>query len=202
MRCAALLLTLAISLAACGGGGNNPPPNPYPGRLQPTNTGWTTYGTGTGIIASLGNPFTFVAQPKSLNYVYTAPTGPASSLTIRLNYSIRGDAVFGTIDGGVPSIRLFLWQSNDQGGETYRWWCAQGNALVVGDNQTLTCTVTPGVLWTDVNGQPASSNVVAFANAANNLFAIGFTFGGNFYGHGVWTTSGSANFTVNSFTVQ
>jgi hypothetical protein len=35
-----------------------------------------------------------------------------------------------------------------------------------------------------------------------NIAYAGFSFGGEFFGHGVWTTSGGATFTIKDFGVQ
>lgn len=189
-----------LVLAACGGNNPTPNPSPYPGRLDPIAGQWTDYGTGTGagFIGRLPNPFAMPAQAsgKSVNYVYTAPANMAVGKTMALDYTVAGNAMFGTVDGGTPTVRLFIWQQNDQGGSTFRWWCG-GPALMLGDT-LLSCKLDPTV-WTDVNGQ---NDPGGFAAAIANPYAIGFTFGGMFAGHGVWTTSGSATFKVNSFTVQ
>lgn len=194
------LLLAAFLVQYCNG--NNPPPNssPYPGRLDPIAGQWTAFGGGTGaaFIGRLSNPFNMPTPNVSVNYVYTAPPNDVSGKVIRLIYNIAGNATFGTVDGGTPQLRLFLWQQNDQGGPTFRWWCAVPALLVTGDNQELTCVADPWT-WTDVNGQ---NDPVGFNAALTHPYAVGFTFGGQFAGHGVWVTSGSATFKINSFTIQ
>jgi hypothetical protein len=65
--------------------------------------------------------------------------------------------------------------------------------------QTLTSVLDPSV-WTNCYGQHDTSG---FAGALENAMGIGFTFGGrNFFGHGVYLSSGSATFKVNSYTVR
>jgi hypothetical protein len=73
-----------------------------------------------------------------------------------------------------------------------------GVTLKLGDNQTLTSVLDPSICTCygehDTNG---------FAEALENAMGIGITFGGqNFFGHGVYLTSGSATFKVNSYTVR
>ena len=52
-------------------------------------------------------------------------------------------------------------------------------------------------MWTNCYGQHDTSG---FAGALENTMGIGFTFGGkNFFGQGVYLTSGSATFKVNSY---
>jgi hypothetical protein len=36
----------------------------------------------------------------------------------------------------------------------------------------------------------------------NNVAYVGFTFGGQFAGHGVWMTSGNATFTINGISIK
>lgn len=198
-----LCLLFATLLAGCGGSGGSSGGScttnlcTYAGLLAPTS-GWETYGTGTGYAGVLNNPFTIPAKSsgKSINYVYTAPPALAVGKTITLNYSVDGTATFGPADPSdvaPATIALFIWENGDTGGETGRYWCATRPNLVLGDNQTLSCVINS--TWTDVDGKAATPGP--------NAFAVGFTFGGQYFaGHGVWATSGSATFKVNSYTVQ
>lgn len=196
-------LFILLFLTGCGGGSSsNSCTNnlcTYAGLLSPTS-GWTDYGTGTGagFVGALSNPFTIPTQAsgKSVNYVYKIPPALAVGKTITLNYSVDGNATLGPADpSDTPpaTIALFIWENNDTGGETGRYWCATRPNLVLGDNQTLSCVINSS--WTDVDGKSGTPGT--------NAFAVGFTFGGtSFAGHGVWATSGSATFKINSYTVK
>ncbi len=199
-----LLFALAL-LGGCGsnGGGSSQPS--YPGRLGP-DSGWAAFGTGTGLIGRLSNPFTIPAQAsgKTVNYVYTAPAGLAIGKTITLNYSVDGNATIvplpESICGGScgpARIRLFIWGSTSDT-TSDRWWCPVSAVLVAGDNQTLSCVIDNTWTGTGIAGQ----NAQGFANSVTNPFAMGVTFGGMFAGHGDWTTTGTASFKINSFTIQ
>lgn len=202
------ILLLAFLLAGCGG--NNPPPTPtYPGRLDPIAGQWTDYGTGTGakFVGRLANPFWMPLKTNntSVNYVYTTPQPLAIGGVITLNYTVTGYASFGVADNAdIPpaKIRLFIWQANDTGSNTFRWWCGAPMDLVAGDNQIMSCPLDPAV-WSDVNGQSGLDQKAGFSAALANPYAMGFTFGGQYFaGHGVWVTVGAASFKVNSFTIQ
>jgi hypothetical protein len=76
--------------------------------------------------------------------------------------------------------------------------------LKAGDNQTSSCVITPAN-WMSVFGENGAHSTAAqsgFAQAARNVAYIGFTFGGSFFGHGVWTTSGAARFAINDMSVK
>ena len=199
-RLAALALLL---LAACGG---NPTPQP------PGPSGWSNFTKGGSV--AISNPFAFPSASQApLGYIYKKP--PSSVLrigqTITLNYSIAGNATFGVTDpADAPpaTIHLFIWETGDDLTGVnqyayYRWWCRTPAVLNIGDNRTLSCTINE--TWTSVYDAAASAGALpaqGFAQALNNVFAVGFTFGGqSFYGHGGYAI-GNATFTIDSFTVQ
>lgn len=201
------ILALLI-LAGCGGSSQSPS-SPYPGRPSPAPGAWTDYGSGAGaaLVGNLSNPFAIPSQAsgKTVNYVYTAPPALAIGRTVTLNYSIDGNATLAPLpesscgSGGCGSanLRLFIW-GNTPDTSNDRWWCAKPVPLTIGDNQTLSCVIDS--TWTGTG--LAGYNQTTFPNSVINPFAIGFTFGAMFAGHGVWTTSGTATFKINSFTVQ
>jgi hypothetical protein len=207
------LLALALAMAGCQSGncGNI---CTYRGLLAPQAGIWTGYGTGTGAgyVRRLPNPFFIPSQASSVsvNYVYTSPPANiAPGAKMALTYSIDGDATFapvaegacGSTGCGPALLRLFVWENGDVGGDTFRWWCTTAAPIVIGGNQALACQLTPGN-WSDVNGQNGSAQVQGFNDAIANPFAVGFTFGGMYAGHGVQVTGGQAMFKVNSFTIQ
>ena len=64
---------------------------------------------------------------------------------------------------------------------------------------TFSVTLHDIAEWTGVFG----SNAALFSSALANVSGVGFVFGGGcFSGHGVAVSSGSARFTLNSYTVQ
>jgi hypothetical protein len=212
MRIPALAVMLAL-LAACQ---NTPPlpPNPSTGK-------WASYGGNEPTVN--GTSFAFpTSSAGTAGYFYTQLSAKAGQ-TLTLNYSITGSNpvwaqhvqsggtildIFGvgeSSDQNPASLTLFLWRQGDDlgGGQTgkasYRFWCPTRALLKLGANQTLSCKID-GSVWTNVAGQVDPNG---FAAALANALGLGLTFGGqNFFGHGVYLQSGSATFTINSFTVQ
>jgi len=217
---ALLVVLLIIWLTSYGDGGNPPAP-------APTAFGqWVTYGTDTGagpnLFHKLANGkwqfiFPSKAQNASANYAYTKAPEPLKTWqTITLNYSIDGNATFGEADpsdAGTPNTRLFFWEANDTDSyfppgspyQFYRWWCnANVTPLKIGDDQTMSCVLQPAN-WGSVYGVQGADSAAAtagFNQAMKNVAYVGFTFGGQFAGHGVWTTSGNAEFTINGFSIK
>lgn len=222
---AALLAALLIIWLTSYGGGGNPPAS------APTAFGqWVTYGSGTGAGASLFHQvnglwqFTFPTQASgsTANYAYTKAPGPLKAgQTFTINYSIDGNATFqplpesgcGTQGCGPANFRFFFWEAGDTNSyfppgspyQYYRWWCnANVTLLKIGDNQTMSCGLQPAN-WGSVYGVQGADSVAAtagFNQAMNNVAYVGFTFGGQFAGHGVWMTSGNATFTINGISIK
>jgi hypothetical protein len=215
-----LAAPLIIWLTLSDGGGNNPEPGPY--NIPVADVGqWVNFGTGTGtreppITKAIDGTWSFAFSAKanggSVNYVYTKPASLTAGQTITLTFSIDGDATFGNADPkdtGTPSLHLFIWEAGDnlsgQGAfGYYRWWCSSGAVLKVGSNQTISCVVNPAN-WSSVFGENGANSAAAqagFAQAVRNAAYVGFTFGGSFFGHGVWTTIGAARFAINDMSVK
>ena len=199
----AVLSTIAL-LSGCGQTTSTPFPIPAAGN-------WVTFGSHTGAVPSVFRQVNGLwqfawpskARNSSVNYAYTKAPALKAGQTITLTYSIDGDATFGTVDGGNPRIHLFIWEAGDNlscvgGYASYRWWSPTGNPVQIGDKQVSTVLIDQST-WTNCYGEV---DPAGFAKALANAQSVGFNFGGTFFGHGVWTTSGSATFTINSFTIQ
>jgi hypothetical protein len=198
-------LSLVVLISAClifGGAGSSSSTIPIPSAGQ-----WVDFGRSEPTISS--GAFAFPGRGGVAGYFYTKP--PASialGQTVTLVYSIDGSTpVWGVSDPtDVPpaTLHLFLWRSGDDLScngvmASYRFWAPSGVTLKLGDSQTLTSVLDPSV-WTNCYGQHDASG---FAGALENAMGIGLTFGGqNFFGHGVYLSSGSATFKVNSYTVR
>jgi hypothetical protein len=152
-------------------------------------------------------------QPSVRQYVYTKAPALAVGQTITLNYSVDGGATFAPADVNEQppaTVSLFFWRGGDNlSGQDeyvcYRWFCTQKVLLQLGDNQTLSCQVA-GAEWVSVfgeNGANSAASQAGFAAALKYAAYAGTSFSGKFFaGHGVWTTSGSATFTIKSYTIQ
>ena len=192
-------LSLTVLVSACsifGGAGSSSLTIPIPTAGQ-----WVDSGGNEPTISS--GAFTFPGPSGVAGYFYTKPPPTITrGQTAALVYSIEGSTpVWGVSDpNDVPpaTMHLFLWRSGDDLScngvmASYRFWAPSGVS------QTLTAILDPAV-WTNCYGQHDTSG---FAGALENAMGIGFTFGGqNFFGHGVYLTSGSATFKVNSYTVR
>jgi hypothetical protein len=198
-------LSLIMVVSACsifGGTGSSSTMIPIPDAGQ-----WVDFGRNKPPISN--GAFTFPGPSGVAGYFYTKPPATmARDQTVTLVYSIDGSApVWGVsdpTDAPPATMHLFLWRSGDDlscngAMASYRFWAPSGVALKLGDGQTLTSVLDSSV-WTNCYGQHDTSG---FAGALENAMGIGFTFGGkNFFGHGVYLTSGSATFKVNSYTVR
>jgi hypothetical protein len=178
-------------------------------NIPPVGVGeWADFGTaaGSGFTGRLSNPFTFPVK-SSVNYVYTKLAAkPAVGQIVTLNFSIDGNAVYGAADTNEACpchVGLLVWRAGDDlsgagAYASYRFFSHQTVPLQPGQ-QMLSVKLDPA-LWINVWGQ---TDATGFAAALDNVQYMGFTFGGKYFaGHGVWTTSGSASFKVNSFSVQ
>ncbi len=149
--------------------------------------------------------FTFPDSSGVVGYIYTARAAKLDQ-TATLDFTLSGS---GTVvpspasGAGSPQLRLFLWGKGDDlscsgAFASYRWWSNPGAAgLKSPSTQSLAVVLDPA-LWTNCNGQHDPSG---FSNALNNLNGIGFTFGAEYFGHGVYA-NGPVAFKVNSFTVK
>lgn len=149
-----------------------------------------------------GWSFDFPLLPNSLHYVTTKYNGAAKNL-IRLKFQIQSNnAKFKALDN--PSnlratIRLFIQRKDDNMiRDGYRWWSTQGIYLtnIVTGILEIPLDYT---LWTGLYGKHDAN---ALKDTLNNLGNVGFTFGAQFYGHGVGLSEGSAKFTLIEFSIE
>lgn len=188
-----LIFVISLLLAGC----NNSTPTPAPNQ-------WVCFHC-SGMSVSGNGSFTFPDINGAVGYIYTAPSGNPAGKTITMTYTVSGS---GTVlpsaasGSGAAQVRLFLWRKNDDMQctaitEWYRQWSTTGAGPLTAGQHTISAVVSdPG--WTDCFGR---SDAGQLSSAAANLLGIGFTFGAEFYGHGVYST-GSNSFTLNGFKVQ
>lgn len=101
------------------------------------------------------------------------------------------------------SLRPYFQRAGDtmsgQGAyEFYRWWSNPVHyQLGTNDNTvvTLTVPITPAQ-WSSVLGKVGTASPGAFNDAWKNVANVGLTFGGEFFGHGVFISSGTSRFTL------
>ena len=196
------LVTLLVALLCIGFSQTvNPPAPPSigPWTIGPV-IGGKSLSPGMPISMSAGPTgwyFDFPQTPNSVHYVTRAPTEAVRS-GIRMSFEISGNAEFKEADCGgvgcVPGpgmVRIYIqrcgddWRTNG-----FRFWSPplqlSGGAL------QMDYALDPswsGVFGTDPDG---------FRAALSNLCAVGFTFGGMFAGHGVYSTA-PARFVLTNF---
>ncbi len=149
--------------------------------------------------------FTFPGSSGAVGYIYTAAS-PKIGQAVTLNFALsgKGTVIPSPASGpGAPQLRLFLWEKSDNlscAGQyaSYRWWSNPAAAPLVSPSDTTLAVVIDPTQWTNCIGQ---HDPAGFNNAVNNLAGIGFTFGAEFFGHGVYA-NGPVSFKVNSFTVK
>ncbi len=161
--------------------------------------------------------FNFTVQDKTrllFNGKDAALLGPDYGKTMTATFTVAN--VTGAFTyGGEPScggttgnVRLYF-ESIPPGAKfayTNYWWSDTASAVLANDTLTVSAPIDAAKQWGDWNGQTTTGNPgvdPAFISAANNITAVGLSFGGGcFFENGVGTTDGSGNFTLNSFTVS
>jgi hypothetical protein len=141
--------------------------------------------------------------------------GDLTDMSITATFTITGtDPVFTYYgDGqswnpcGTPaSVRLYF-QGNTNGPFAYSkyWWSNPSSdtlANIVGNTITLTVPVDTAD-WSNWGGQLASTVPTEFAAAAADVSGIGLSYGGGcFFANGGGLTSGTASFTLTSYSVS
>ena len=131
----------------------------------------------------------------------STPIKVGSTITLKFTLSGTGKLIPMKESGsGSPAVHLLLWRQNDNMAlETYRYWSSGGVELTKTGQFTLSQIVDPAK-WTDVYGKPGTDNPADFTALLNNLAYLGFTFGAEFFGHGVYA-AGNVRFTLDSLTV-
>jgi hypothetical protein len=186
-------------LAGCSGGSGGTSsttwPTPSPGQ----------WATAFGEKAIIGTTFNMPGPP-GIHYVYTPAKSLAIGKTMTLTYTLTGNATFKPSDASdinPPTISLFIWRAGDNltcAGTYagYRQFLVARSNLQFGTH-TVSAVIEPAN-WTGCYGGEVAS---AFTEAVANAAYMGFTLSGQYFaGHGVDVVSGSATFTIDSFSVQ
>jgi hypothetical protein len=183
-----------------------------PWNVYSINAGGTAYTPkaapgSSGVIASFAFPTTPVAallttaQDKSL-------LGDLTGKTITANFTITAPGAVFTYGGApdgcntAPAVRLyFTGGPNSKFSYTGFWWSNPQSFTLTNGGSTLSLSLA-STDWSDWNGQSATTEAAGFAAAVKNVSSIGLSFGGGcFFANGVGVSSGSASFSLTSFTV-
>lgn len=132
---------------------------------------------------------------------FSTPAVRPTVLEMSFRVATTGDVKFHPTQGEVaanfrPMIER---QGDDMVSEFGRFWSNQVFHTLSTDNLTHTLTVPlTGDHWTSVYGHNDGHEL---KNLLSNLGYVGITFGGQFFGHGVFVEGGTARFELNSYTL-
>lgn len=150
----------------------------------------------------------FFDFPKSVDGIhYVIQRAPAVQLgqTITMVFSLQGTGKLVANEGRSPAkMRLFLQRQGDTStaDEPYkRWWSMAHIMLVSPGTFKLSAVIQPKA-WSSVFGAVGSSVPADFADCIANLGHWGFTFGGDFAGHGVYAKKGRVRFVLKEYSVS
>jgi hypothetical protein len=142
--------------------------------------------------------FDFPQTPGSVHYVTRNTFEPGRDM-IRMRFRIEGSAEFKATEGRArAAVRLMI----QRRGDTYSWDKAgyrfwSGPVQLAPGEFVVEEALTPD-RWTNVGGQ---TDPAGFQELLNDLENVGFTFGGQFGGHGVYVI-GAARFVLTECTLQ
>jgi hypothetical protein len=142
--------------------------------------------------------FDFPQAPGSVHYV-TRKAFETGRNVIRMRFRIEGDAEFKPTEGSArAAVRLMIQRRGDTYSwdkASYRFW-SRPVQLAPGEFAVKEA-LTPD-RWTNVGGQTDPAGFQALLNELEN---VGFTFGGQFAGHGVYVV-GTARFVLSEYTLE
>jgi hypothetical protein len=190
---------LALLLMACNDEGSPAAPVPmsyWTIAYSPNVPAW--------MLGTAGNWYFDFPNQNGVHYVYKAAPAVTVGQTITMHFAITGKGNLVPTEGTATArVRLFLQQRGDTltAQEPYkRWWSIPYVELHEGEF-TLTASLSPDQ-WTSVFGQRGADVPNEFNTAISHLANVGFTFGGTFAGHGVYSTGGNARFILREYSVS
>ena len=199
LRYLATVSLIALMLGGCKSGSSS-------GGFVPTQAGpaWTiAYSPSMPPFNQSTFDFPQGVAGGGIDYVIRQQGAIQPGRTIKLVFALEGDGkCFATEGEASARVRLFMQRQGDgmMADEPYkRWWSKNFVELVSPGEYTLSEVVTPN-RWTSVFAASGETVPEAFADCIANLQHVGFTFGGNFAGHGVYA-DGPVRFVLKSFTI-
>jgi hypothetical protein len=194
------------------------PTQPLAGPISLAPANWVIGPIINGVSSSPGMPtnpnpsgatwsFNF-PQKDGVHYVTTQTSGSLVGKTLHLKFTIAGtETAFTALNAGQPDtaapaqVHLYFQQAGDNWDtDGYRWWSNPKGVMLANGTFTLDVPVTPDQ-WTGIFGEKGTDKPALWNAAVANVMNVGFTFGGEFFGHGVFA-NGPAVFTLNEFSVQ
>lgn len=202
----------AALLAACNDE-TAPPPAPNPSLslnpllwvIGPVGPDGTNASAGMSLHPSSedGWSFQIPQSPNHVNYIDTAH-GIAGKSRITMTFEIVADPSVKFLPkpeqyaqaSTTAKIRLYFQKANDNWAQLDGRWWSQSMDLSIGTH-TLSADLVSDQ-WTNINGQ---HDAALFSGALAASARLGFTFGGDFAGHGMFS-SGPAKFILRDFKVN
>ncbi len=195
---------MALFLTACGGN-STPPTTSIP---TPSIGQWVGFGGSEPTVNN--DTIVFPGAGQVAGYFYTQlPSVPKVGQMMTLNYTVTANnpvwvqAQSSSPDINPPTLHLFMWRKGDDlscagAFNFYRLFAAR-TPLVAGANQTVSVKID-STQWIGCFGAVDANS---FQGTLSNLLGAGFVFGGQYFaGHGIYLSSGTASFKINSLTVQ
>ena len=148
--------------------------------------------------------FDFPTSSNGVHYVTRPAPVVRPGQTITMVFSLEGTGKLLANEGRSPAkVRLYMQRKGDTltAQEPYkRWWSLAHTELVSGQTFKLSARIEPS-RWSSVFGVVGNKAPAEFGDAVANLENSGFTFGGDFAGHGVYVKDGAVRFVLKEFSV-
>jgi hypothetical protein len=202
---AVLILIVILGLALAGDdSGAATPPEPKPGGPP-----WVIAFSRTmppALSEQAGTYyFDFPTSKDGVHYVYKRAPAVEPGQTITMVFALEGQGKLLANEGPSSArVRLFMQRKGDrlQESEPYkRWWSRAFSELVSPREFVLSARIAP-TQWTSVFSAVGSKVPDEFRDCIDNLAHVGFTFGGSFFGHGVYVTNGAVRFVLKEFSIK
>jgi hypothetical protein len=149
--------------------------------------------------------FDFPADTDGIHYVFKRAPAVQPGQTITMVFSLEGRGKLLPNEGrSTARVRLFMQRKDDRmtASEPHkRWWSRAFSELAAPKEFVLSARIAPSQ-WTSVFGTPGSKVLDEFRDCIDNLTHVGFTFGGDFAGHGVYVKEGAVRFVLKEFSIK
>jgi hypothetical protein len=149
--------------------------------------------------------FDFPSSKDGVHYVIQQAPAVQLGQTITMVFSLHGSGKLLANEGrSAAKVRLFVQRLGDTmtANEPYkRWWSLAHAALISPGTFKLSAKIDPSA-WSSVFGAVGHSASAEFADCISNLAHWGFTFGGDFAGHGVYAKNGKIRFVLKDYGVS
>jgi len=149
--------------------------------------------------------FDFPTSKDGIDYVIKRAPTVQLRQTLTMEFLLEGTGrLLATEGASSAKVRLFMQRKGDTltAKEPYkRWWSRASVELTSPGKFLLTTTIAPED-WTSVFGVVGKDAPAHFIDCVANLAHLGFTFGGDFAGHGVYVTNGDVRFTLKEFELR